>query len=159
MFFNTHEKNQEGLPSWWRNQMQFETRLDISAHMPTQWAWSWLCHMANCMDEWAEIQNCASNRIWLHHKIDQIFLAHVEKQGKAWVMRLGTATLNALWYWILRHHHLGHSGQNSAPGTALLKGPQVATAHGELIKSRPLRYVSSVLLRPFRQSGTLCLYC
>ena len=41
-----------------------------------------------CMAEWVEICNCASNRIQLHHQIDQTFLTfltYIEKHEKAWV--------------------------------------------------------------------------
>ena len=46
------------------------------------------CHVTNYVGEYAEICNCASNCIRLHHQIDQAFLillTYVEKYGKAWV--------------------------------------------------------------------------
>ena len=46
---------------------------------------------AHCMGEWAEICNRSSNRIRLHHQIDQaflIFLAYVEKKWEGLGTRL-----------------------------------------------------------------------
>ena len=48
---------------WWCNWMQFEA---WSAHSPTQWAWSWLWHVTNCVGEWVEICNHTLNHVRLH---------------------------------------------------------------------------------------------
>ena len=70
---------------WWCNQMQFEVRLHISAHSPTQLVTWWSHDHVHCVREWAEICNRTSNHIWLHHQIDQAFLIfshmYVEKHG------------------------------------------------------------------------------
>ena len=44
-------------------------------------------HVTYTMDEWVEICNRASNLncIQLHHQAFPIFLAYIEKHGKAWV--------------------------------------------------------------------------
>ena len=68
--------------------MWFEAQLRISTHSTTQWVWSWICLVTSCVDEWAEIQNHASNCIQLRHQIDQAFpnfLVYVEKHGETWV--------------------------------------------------------------------------
>ena len=68
-------------------------------------------HMTKWVSEWAEIRNCASNCVRLHHQIDQaflIFLAYVEKHGKAWVQR-GYGSLVYIW----ERYVLGKSDGNS----------------------------------------------
>ena len=57
MFF---KKNREGLVDL---VMQFEVWLRISAHSPTQRAWSWIRHMTNYVGEWAKIRHHTSNRV------------------------------------------------------------------------------------------------